>query len=71
MAGFVFLPEGGFCFFAPPSATLLLDVIVLNFWHQEIGRLDANGYILLEAVFAEAVKAPGVDRCGRAVSREQ
>jgi protein SEY1 len=38
-------------------AASLADVIVLNFWYHDVGRLDATGYVLLETVFNEAVKA--------------
>jgi protein SEY1 len=38
-------------------AASLADVIVLNFWYHDVGRLDATGYGLLETVFNEAVKA--------------
>lgn len=38
-------------------AASLADVIVLNIWYHDIGRLDATGYGLLESIFNEAVKA--------------
>lgn len=37
------------------------DVILLNLWYHDVGRLDATGYTLLEAVFAEAVKIAAPD----------
>lgn len=38
-------------------AASLADVIVLNLWYHDIGRLDASGYALLGTVFNEAVKS--------------
>lgn len=38
-------------------AASLADVIVLNLWYHDIGRLDASGYALLGTVFDEAVKS--------------
>jgi hypothetical protein len=40
-------------------ATSLADVIVLNFWYHDIGRLDATSFVLLETVFVEAATAAG------------
>jgi hypothetical protein len=40
-------------------ATSLADVIVLNFWYHDIGRLDATSFVLVETVFAEAATAAG------------
>jgi hypothetical protein len=49
-----------------PWATSLADVTVLTFWYHDTGRLNATGYVLPEAVFAESVKAAGVDGGGGA-----
>ncbi len=38
-------------------ATAVADVILLNLWYHDVGRLDATGYSLLESVFAEAEKS--------------
>jgi hypothetical protein len=35
-----------------------------NIWYQNIDGLGATGYVLLETVFAEAVKVARVDGCG-------
>jgi hypothetical protein len=37
--------------------TSLANVIMLNFWIHDIGRLDATRCVLLETVFPEAVRA--------------
>lgn len=37
-------------------AAAISDVILLNMWYHDVGRFDASGYALLDAVFAEAVK---------------
>lgn len=37
-------------------AAAIADVILLNMWCHDVGRFDASGYALLDAVFAEAVK---------------
>ncbi|CDF33307.1 unnamed protein product [Chondrus crispus] len=34
----------------------IADVILLNMWYHDVGRFDASGYALLDAVFAEAIK---------------
>lgn len=34
----------------------IADVILLNMWYHDVGRFDATGYALLDAVFDEAVK---------------
>lgn len=42
-------------------ATALADVILLNVWYHDIGRLDSTVYHLLESVFSESEKAADAD----------
>jgi hypothetical protein len=46
--------------YAPSAAARASEKI----WYHKIDGLGATGYVLLETVFAEAVKAAGVDGCG-------
>lgn len=41
--------------------TAISDVIVVNIWYHDLGRLDASGYVLLQDIFDEAVKLADAD----------
>lgn len=36
---------------------LISDIVLLNLWYHDVGRFDAAGYSLMQAVFAEAIKS--------------
>lgn len=42
-------------------AASISDIVLLNLWYHDVGRFDAAGYGLLEAVFAEAIKSADQD----------
>ena len=42
-------------------ATAVSDIILLNMWYHDVGRLDSTCYSLLAAVFAEAEKSAAGD----------